>query len=235
MTETSVAAPGAEQRPLKGIRRTAARRMVVAWAAPAFHLQVDVDMTAALAGAKQLESATVTDVLLAATAAALVAHPDLNATYADEVVSIYDRVSLGLAVSTDAGLVVPVVHDVDGVDLAEVTAKRRDVVSRARSGDLKIDDVQGGTFTISNLGMLGIDRFDAILNTPQVGILAVGSTVERAIVVDGSVIVRPISTFTLTCDHRAVDGATGAGFLAEVRRQLESGTSPASPEGTHDG
>lgn len=215
-------AEGATTLPLKGIRRTAARRMVAAWAAPVFHLQVSVDMTAALRTSKEVNGATVTDVLLAATAAALVRHPALNATYADEAVTQYQRVNLGVAVATDAGLVVPVVHEVDGLALTDVAVKRRDVVARARSGKLGMTDVQGGTFTISNLGMLGIDRFDAIVNTPQVGILAVGSTVPRPVVEDGQVVVRPVAELTLTCDHRAVDGASGAAFLSHLRTLLSS-------------
>lgn len=211
---------GLRKVPLKGIRRTAARRMVAAWAAPVFHLQVGVDMTAALRTGKSVEGATVTDVLIMATAAALRAYPAMNATYADEVVTQYEQVNVGVAVATAAGLVVPVIHGVHGLSISDVAALRRDVVTRARTGALAMADVQGGSFTISNLGMFGIDRFDAILNTPQVGILAVGSTVERAVVADGQVVVRPVAELTLTCDHRAVDGATGAGFLAHIRAEL---------------
>lgn len=208
--------------PLKGIRRTAARRMVAAWQAPVFHLAVEVDMSAALRVRERVEGATVTDALLSACAAALAAHPALNAHYGDESVTTFSRVNLGMAVATDAGLVVPVIHDADRLDLAGTAAARRDVATRARDGKLTMADVTGGTFTVSNLGMMGVDHFDAILNVPQVAILAVGATRQRHVWNDGQPQWLPISELTLTCDHRAVDGATGAGFLAAVRERLES-------------
>ena len=218
---TDDVALGVTQVPLKGIRRIAARRMVTAWAAPVFHLTVEVDMTSALAVGRR-PGATVTDVLLLATARALQANPGLNAHYADEVVSLHAAINLGIAVTTDAGLTVPVVHGLEALSLSEVSERRKDVVSRARAGKLERKDVEGATFTLSNLGMLGVDRFDAILNPPQVGILAVASTRSRAVVRDGEVQVRPIAEMTLTCDHRAVDGATGAGLLSRLREELEA-------------
>jgi pyruvate dehydrogenase E2 component (dihydrolipoamide acetyltransferase) len=214
-------AEGVTEVPLKGIRRIAARRMVAAWAAPVFHLTAEVDMTSALAVGRQPGS-TVTDVLLLATARALQANPGLNAHYADEVVALHAAVNLGIAVSTDAGLTVPVVHGVEALSLSEIGARRKDVVTRARTGKLERKDVEGATFTLSNLGMLGVDRFDAILNPPQVGILAVGSTRPRVVVRDGEMQVRPVAELTLTCDHRAVDGAAGAGLLSRLREALEA-------------
>ena len=208
--------------PLKGIRRTAARRMVAAWAAPVFHLVVEVDMTVALTVKDRAPGATLTDALLGACARALTEHPALNAHYADEAVTTYDAVNLGLAVATDAGLMVPVVHGADRLDLPALGDARRDVTARAREGRLQMADVTGGTFTVSNLGMMGIDRFDAILNVPQVAILAVGSTTHRQVWNGGAPEWRPIAELTLTCDHRAVDGATGAGFLTAVRDLLTS-------------
>lgn len=212
---------------LTGVRRTAARRMIAAWAAPVFHLTVEVDMTAALRIKQSEPSATVTDALLAACATALRAHPALNAHYADEVVTTFDEVHLGMAVATDAGLMVPVIHDAGNLGLAEMAAARKDLVARSRTGKLGMADVSGGTFTVSNLGMMGIDRFDAILNVPQVAILAVGSTRRREVWVggdDGGPQWRPTADFTLTCDHRAIDGATGAAFLTAVRDLVQSGT-----------
>lgn len=223
MTTLDVA-PGTTAVPLAGIRRTAARRMVTAWAAPVFHLSVDVNMSVALAVGQREPGATVTDALLLAAARALQANPGLNALYADEVVTLYDAVNLGLAVATERGLTVPVVHGVESLSLAEIRERRTEVVARARAGRLQRSDVEGATFTVSNLGMLGVDRFDAILNPPQVGILAVGSTRQRPVVVDGQVQVVPVAELTLTCDHRAVDGATGAGLVSRLRAELE-GTS----------
>ena len=208
--------------PLKGIRRTAARRMVLAWEAPVFHLTVDVDMTAALGVKERVPGATVTDALLSACAQALVKHPALNAHYGEETVTTYDTVNLGMAVATEAGLMVPVIHGAESRDLAGFAEARRDVAARAREGKLQMADVTGGTFTVSNLGMMGIDRFDAILNVPQVAILAVGTTRQRQVWNNGDPVWRPMAELTLTCDHRAVDGATGAGFLSALRDGLES-------------
>ena len=208
--------------PLKGIRRTAARRMVTAWEAPVFHLTVEVDMSAAMRIKERDESATVTDALLGACARALVDHPALNAHYGDEVVTTFERVHLGLAVATEAGLLVPVIHRADQLDLAGLAQARRELTDKAREGRLTLPDMQGGTFTISNLGMMGVDAFDAILNVPQVAILAIGATRRRQVWSDGAPIWRPTAVLTLTCDHRAVDGATGARFLSAVRGHLET-------------
>jgi pyruvate dehydrogenase E2 component (dihydrolipoyllysine-residue acetyltransferase) len=219
---TSVAELTGVTTKLKGIRRTAARRMIAAWEAPVFHVSVEVDMSAALARKSATPGATVTDVLLAACARALSEHPALNAHYGDESITVFDRVNLGIAVATDAGLVVPVIHDVQELDVSGIASARREVVEKARTGKLSMADVTGGTFTVSNLGMLGVDYFDAILNIPQVAILAVGSTRQRQVWNDGDPAWRPISGMTLTCDHRAVDGAAGAGLVATLRRLLES-------------
>jgi len=209
--------------PLKGLARTAARRMVKAWEAPVFHLGVDVDMTAALQRKNDLPGVTVSDVLLRACATVLRAHPRVNAWYDDETVTVVNEVNIGLAVATEAGLMVPVIHRADQSDVGGIADARRDVVERARAGQLTMADVSGGTFTVSNLGMLGIDEFDAILNVPQVAILAVSSTRNRYVWTDDGPAWRPIARFTLTCDHRAIDGATGAAFLADLRSELESG------------
>ena len=214
--------------PLKGLARTAARRMVKAWEAPVFHLGIDVDMSAALA-AKEATPAgvTISDILLRACAAALRAHPRLNAWYDDETVTQVNDVNIGLAVATDAGLMVPVIHRTDQLSITGIAAARRDIVDRARTSQLGMADVTGGTFTVSNLGMLGIDEFDAILNVPQVAILAVSATRQRPVWIEsvGGGAWKPIARFTLTCDHRAIDGATGAAFLATLRAELESAQS----------
>lgn len=225
MTQT-VSTEGALEgvtKPLAGMRKVAARRMVEAWAAPVFHLGVDVDMGKVLSADLRSVGGTVTDAILKACAGALQATPGLNAHFADNAITTFDRINIGLAVATEKGLTVPVLPDLQGRELAEIAAVRKDVVTRARAGKLGMADVTGGTFTVSNLGMLGIDRFDAILNPPQVAILAVGSTVPTPVVRDGEVVVRPLAAFTLTCDHRAVDGAGGAGLLSGIRRALEDG------------
>jgi len=226
-TEQTVEAAAPEypgvSKPLAGIRKIAARRMVEAWAAPVFHLGVDVDMSAVLAADLKAVGSTVTDAILQACAAALVEQPGMNAHFADNVSTTYADVYFDDAAATEKGLTVPVLHRVQGGSLSDIAGKRKDVVSRARIGKLSMKDISDGTFTVSNLGMLGIDEFDAILNPPQIGILAIGSTRKLPVAGDsGGVELRPISRFTLTCDHRAVDGATGAGLLAAIRRHLES-------------
>lgn len=220
-SENSVLSTGIAN-PLKGIRKVAARRMVQAWQAPVFHLSTDVKMEAALALAKKQPGTTVTDVLIGAVAEALRNNPDLNAHYSEEVVTIYTEINIGIAVATDAGLVVPVLHDVESDNLLEVANKRKNVVDKARNGKLSMPDIVGATFTISNLGMLGIDSFDAIVNPPQVAILAIGSTRDLPVVNGGEISVRKIANFTLTCDHRAIDGATGAKFLSALRALIEN-------------
>jgi pyruvate dehydrogenase E2 component (dihydrolipoamide acetyltransferase) len=202
--------------------------MVKAWEAPVFHLGIDVDMSAALAAKEAApKGVTISDILMRACAAALRAHPRLNAWYDDESVTQVNDVNIGLAVATDAGLMVPVIHRTDQLSITGIAAARRDIVERARTSQLGMADVTGGTFTVSNLGMLGIDEFDAILNVPQVAILAVSATRQRQVWIEsvGGGAWKPIARFTLTCDHRAIDGATGAAFLATLRSELESAQS----------
>ena len=210
---------GVTVRPLVGLARTAARRMVKAWEAPVFHLSVDVDMTAALEA--KGDGITVSDLLVRCCTVALQQHPAVNAHYGDESVTVFDDVNVGLAVATDAGLMVPVIQRAQDLDTAGVAAARRDLVGRCHGSALKMADVSGGTFTVSNLGMLGIDEFDAILNVPQVAILAVGSTRPQPCLLNGGTEWRPTARLTLTCDHRALDGATGARFLGTLRTLLE--------------
>lgn len=209
---------------LTGLRRTAARRMIQAWAAPVFHVTIEVDMTAALQTKRIEPTATVTDAILRASARALVEVPQVNVHVGDESVTRFERANVGVAVDSPKGLVVPVVHDIGRADLAEISRLRADVVGRARDGALTRDDITGGTFTVSNLGMMGVTRFDAILNVPQAAILAVGATVQRFVHREDAGLWAPIAEFTLTADHRALDGATAARFLAVLRRELESPT-----------
>ncbi len=208
-------------RPLPRLRRTAARRLTQAWSAPVIHLSREVNMTRALEARDRESGVTVTDFLLQACALALAQHPDINAHFADEAVTTFERVNLGFAVATDAGLTVPVIHDADRLDLAQMSERRRQAVEKARGGTLRVRDVDGGTFTVSNLGMFGVDYFDAIINPPQVGILAVGATRQRYVMVGDEPAWRPMSDLTLTCDHRGVDGVTGARFLSTLCGLIE--------------
>jgi pyruvate dehydrogenase E2 component (dihydrolipoamide acetyltransferase) len=207
--------------PLTGLHRTAAKHMVRAWQSPVFHLSVEVDMTEVTKVKSVEPTATVTDAIVAAVAAALAEVPEVNVHVGDEELTSFSSANIGIAVASPKGLVVPVVHDAGGKTLAELASSRADIVSRAREGALTRPDITGGTFTISNLGMMGITRFDAILNVPQAAILAVGATNQRYVGGPDNAQWVPLAEFTLTCDHRALDGATGARFLGALKARLE--------------
>jgi pyruvate dehydrogenase E2 component (dihydrolipoamide acetyltransferase) len=164
---------------------------------------------------------TLSDLLTKVCAAALIRHPAVNALYTGDAIELYPTANVGIAVAVPNGLVVPVIRSAERLNVAEIATARAVLVERARAGKLQQGDLDGGTFTISNLGMYGIERFIAVLNPPQAAILAVGSVEEKVVAVDGQPVVRPRMEITLTCDHRAVDGATGAEFLSTVKQFLE--------------
>lgn len=213
---------------LRGIRRTAAKRMVAAWEAPMFHLTVEPDVTAVLRFSSEREGVTLTDCFIAAAAHALRQVPDVNVHVGDGHVIMFDRAHIGVAVATDAGLIVPVIRDADLLTLTEISDRRRELVLRARRGELAIDDVTGGTFTISNLGMTSVTRFDAIVNPPEAAIIAIGTTRRVPVPSDsGALDWRQTAAITLTADHRALDGATGARFLQAYETWLSAPTASA--------
>ena len=215
--------------PLTTLRKTIARRLTEAWQAPVFQISMSADMGRAQELRERLveltregeTKPTISDVLTKACAAALMRHPEVNAHYADQAVQRFPTAHVGIAVATDRGLLVPVIHGADRLTLAEIAAARADLVSRARDAKLQQADLEGGTFTVSNLGMYGVEQFVAVLNPPQVAILAVGAVEEKPVVRDGEITARPLMSLTLTCDHRAVDGADAADFLRTVRSMLE--------------
>jgi pyruvate dehydrogenase E2 component (dihydrolipoamide acetyltransferase) len=194
---------------------------------PVFELTVSADMTRAsalLARARELNPdvrITVTDLLAKLCAQALMRHPDVNVQFADDALLSFPSANIGIATAAPQGLVVPVVRSAERLSLAEFAERRADVIVRARDNKLRQEDLEGGTFTISNLGMYGVEQFVAILNPPQAAILAVGATEERPVACGGEVVVRPMLTVTLTVDHRAVDGAPAAEFLRTVKTFLE--------------
>jgi pyruvate dehydrogenase E2 component (dihydrolipoamide acetyltransferase) len=216
-----------ESVPLSNVRRTIARRLTAAWEVPAFELVVSADMTRANAlveGARALTPGvhvTVTDVLAKLCASALVRHPDVNVQFDGDALVRFPSANIGLAAAAPQGLVVPVVRSVERLSLVEFATQRAEAIGRAREGRLRPDDLEGGTFTISNLGMYGIEQFVAVLNPPQAAILAVGAAEERPVVRGGEVVVRPMLTLTLTVDHRAVDGAPAAEFLRTLKAFVE--------------
>jgi len=213
---------------LSSMRKTIARRLTEAWQAPVFQLGITVDMGRALAVRKRLvelqadgAKPTVSDLLTKVCAMALMRHRAVNALYKGDAIELHPTANVGIAVAIPNGLVVPVIRGCERKTIAEIAAARAELVDRARGGRLQQGDLDGGTFTISNLGMFGIERFIAVLNPPQAAILAVGATEDKPVVVDGEVVVRPRMELTLTCDHRAIDGATGAQFLGDVKAFLE--------------
>src|SRR3954469_24348297 len=214
---------------LSSMRKTIARRLTEAWQAPVFQLGITVDMGRALEVRKRLVELnaegsvkpTISDLLTKVCAAALMRHRPVNALYKGDAVELYPTANIGIAVAVPNGLVVPVIPGCERKSIAEIAATRAAVVERARAGKLQQSDLEGGTFTISNLGMFGIERFVAVLNPPQAAILAGGSIEDLVVAVDGQPAVRPRMELTLTCDHRAIDGATGAEFLGDVKALLE--------------
>jgi pyruvate dehydrogenase E2 component (dihydrolipoyllysine-residue acetyltransferase) len=194
--------------------KTMAARTQASWQeVPHFYLHRDVDASRLLSWKSVAPKGTsVTDLLIKVCAETLRRHPRVNAG---------DGVNVGVAVATEDALIVPVVHGADSLTLGQISERRRAIAEAARAGRLRPEDVQGGSFTISNLGMYGVDAFQAIVNAPQAAILAVGRTVERPWIVDGAVVARPVMTLSVSFDHRVVDGARGAEFLDTLASFIE--------------
>ena len=226
-TDPAVAEPEVVQ--LTSIRKTIARRLTDAWAAPVFQLGVSADMTETLVLRETLverlaegdTKPTVNDVLVKLVATALTRHTAVNAVFTGEEIHRHPDAHVGIAVAAPQGLVVPVIRHANRLTIQEIARARADLVGRARDSKLKLQDLEGGTFSISNLGMYGVEQFTAVLNPPQVAILAVGAAKEQAVVIDGELDVAPLLHLTLTCDHRAIDGADGAEFLQTLVALVE--------------
>jgi pyruvate dehydrogenase E2 component (dihydrolipoamide acetyltransferase) len=208
--------------------RVMAERTTRSWQeVPHFFLSRDVDASrleswrAAVRKRAGAERVSHTDLLVKLCAEALRRHPRVNASWRDGTIVPGTGVNVGIAVATDGGLVVPVVHNADTLELVALSARRVEIATAARAGRLRPEDVQGGTFTVSNLGMYGVDAFQAIVNAPQAAILAVGRIVERPVAVAGEVVVRPVLTLSVSFDHRVVDGARGAEFLDTLAELIE--------------
>jgi pyruvate dehydrogenase E2 component (dihydrolipoyllysine-residue acetyltransferase) len=222
-----VATGEVESVPLTNTRKTIARRLTAAWTVPVFELTTSAEMArvnALVQRVRELDPdvrVTVTDVLVKVCAQALARHPDVNVQFTEEALLRFPNANIGIATAAPQGLVVPVIRSAERLSLAELARARTDLVARARSGKLRRDDLDDGTFTVSNLGMFAVEQFVAVLNPPQAAILAVGATEDRVVVRDGEVAVRPMMTVTLTVDHRAVDGAPAAEFLQTVKALLE--------------
>ena len=222
--------PTATREPFSRMRATIAKRMAESMReAPHFYLTAEINMseavrlrTALKASNRVTEDVTYTHLLMKAVAIALARHPRLNASFGGDAREYQDHINIGLAVSLDDGLLVPVLHDCDSLSLLEIAAQATALVERARSGKPRAEDLSGGTFTISNLGILPIEHFTAIINQPQAAILAVGAIKERPVVRDGQVTIASTMLVTLSCDHRILDGVTGGQFLQELKSLLEN-------------
>jgi pyruvate dehydrogenase E2 component (dihydrolipoamide acetyltransferase) len=220
--------------PLTSIRRTIAERMTASVRdAPQFAVSSEAEMARAQTMVEDVKSVgegkegpkvTLTAFLVKACAWALAAYPAANSAFDAAAGALVEwaEINVGVAVATDSGLLVPVIHGADRLGLVEIAARLGEITVRARAGKLRLEDIQGGTFTVSNLGMLGIDQFTAILNPPQAAILAVGRVAKRPVIDENDqVVVRALSSLTLTADHRVLDGAGAAQFLALIKKALE--------------
>jgi len=224
---------GDEVRELTPMLKAVARRMAESKATvPHFYVTSEIDMTRALELRAELNAAladsgekvSVNDLIVRACAQSLVQHPQAHRSYVDGHHVYHAHVHVGIAVALDDGLIVPVLRDADTKGVRQLAVETRDLVKRARDGKLRQSEIEGGTFTVSNMGMFDVAAFSAIINPPESTILAVSSTVERAVVRDGAVVPRQIMSVTLSCDHRACSGADGARLLQTVKRHLEAPT-----------
>jgi pyruvate dehydrogenase E2 component (dihydrolipoamide acetyltransferase) len=222
-----------EEVPLSPMRRVVARRLVESMqSTPHFYLTVTVDAEALLGFRADLNrqladrgedlKVSVNDLIVKACAVLLRSNPDLNVSFGGDRLLVHKRVHVGMAVAVDGGLVVPVIRDADRKTLTQVAREARELVGKARSGKLAADEMGGGTFTVSNLGMFGVQQFTAVINPPEAAILAVGAALaEPVVTADGAVEVHQRMRLTLSIDHRALDGATGARFLQQLKTALE--------------
>ena len=214
---------------LTQIRKTIARRLSESIGPiPTFYLTAELDMErvaemrTAMAAMGDEFKVSFNDIVLKAVATALEQHPEVNAHWLGDKIRYFNRVHLGMAVAIEDGLITPVIFDADRKRMSEISRESRELAKRARERKLKPDEYTGSTFSVSNLGMFGIDQFTAIINPPEVGILAVGALEEKPVVVDGALVPRRRMRVTMSCDHRVVDGALGAKFLQTLRRLIEN-------------
>jgi pyruvate dehydrogenase E2 component (dihydrolipoamide acetyltransferase) len=216
--------------PLSQMRKTIAKRLSQSIGPiPHFFLTIEVDMADAMAFRKKLNErfaddgvkVSPNDLTIKAVAATLRKHPWVNSAWVGDAIRQHDAVHIGVAVAVEEGLITPVIRNADKKGIAEIAQEVKELAGRAREKKLKPEEYTGGTFSISNLGMFGITEFTAVINPPEAAILAVGAVEDKVVAVDGEAVVRPRMRLTLSCDHRVVDGATGAQFLQTLKQNLE--------------
>jgi pyruvate dehydrogenase E2 component (dihydrolipoamide acetyltransferase) len=216
--------------PLDGMRKAIARRMTESFRdVPHFPLSIDCELDALLAARTKINAllesqgvkVSVNDFVIRASALALKAVPDANASYTPEGLAMHHHADIAMAVAIDGGLITPIIRQAELKSLARIATEARDLANRARERKLKPEEFQGGTFSVSNLGMFGIKAFASIINEPQGAILSVGAGEQRPVVKNGQLAVATVMTVTLTCDHRVVDGAVGARFLQAFKPLIE--------------
>ena len=224
-----VAADDYIDQPLTQIRKTIARRLAESIGpVPTFYLTAEydlarvTDMRAAMAAIGPEFKVSVNDIILKAVAVALTRHPDVNSHWMGDKIRQHQRVHVGMAVAIPEGLITPVIFDANTKGLSQISTEARELAKRARERKLQPHEYTGATMSVSNLGMLGIDEFTAIINPPEAAILAVGAVEDKAVVIDGAVEVRKRMRVTMSCDHRVIDGALGAQFLQTLRRLIEN-------------
>jgi pyruvate dehydrogenase E2 component (dihydrolipoamide acetyltransferase) len=217
--------------PLDGVRKVTAKRLTTSFMqVPHFPLTIDLEIDHLLSARARINEAgaaagvkvSVNDMLIKACAMALMAQPDANASYTDKGIARHKSAHVSVAVAIEGGLITPVVRDAQTKGLAQIAAEMKDLAARARDRKLKPQEYMGGTFSISNLGMFGVKEFASIINQPEGMILSVGEGSKRAVVKDDKVVVATMMTVTLTCDHRVVDGATGAKWLQHFKQFVET-------------
>src|SRR3954451_18185794 len=215
--------------PASQIRQTIAKRLVTSLGpVPHFFLTTDIEMDRAAEMRKGINALdpdlkiSINDIIIKVVAAALIQHPEVNASFQEKVVRYYEHADIGVAVAIEDGLITPVVRAANQKSLSQIAAEVRELAERARSKRLKPEEYTGATFSVSNLGMFGIDEFTAVINPPEAAILAVGAMTPKPVVRDGQVVVRQLMRVTMSCDHRVIDGATGAKFLQTFKRLLEN-------------
>jgi len=230
MAQPIVTAPGDQRIPHTAIRKVIARRMLESkQTVPHFYLTMELEIDALLAARaainvvaeKKGAKVSVNDMVIKACAKALRDHPDCNASWTEDEMIQYGAVDISVAVATDRGLITPIVRNADMKGAAQISIEMKDLAARAKTGKLKLEEFQGGGFTISNLGMFGVKEFGAIINVPQAMILAVGAGEERVVARKGQMVIRTMMSVTLAVDHRVVDGALGAQFLQTLKSYIE--------------